>query len=350
MSYKTLDILSLKIQHAEERFYRNQCFFDYELSKMWEKHRSLVKDQGMTISLINLIEQRLELITRRWRDIYNYRIDYYLINSYDNSNSQSITTSEQDLKPISLSSNLILTTTHPLTMKQLQILNRGPTYVPLCQMYVLSSSKSTNEIIKDIYAPFKHQLTNLFAKYHINIALSMDIQKKCYDLFKDLFSTPLPVCLQQRAMYEKTLIHSIRSCLSTNDLILQRTADNMNTFLLANREDFERKAQYYLAKMDDDYKLLIGSTDDESNRIVQLQNEFKDMIDSMNTLFDSLKKHKSVDISTINKLRVDPTKVKLPYVDFLPDISQVRYTKNTALNILLFLIGSFYWISTIYCC
>ena len=328
MSYKTLDIMGSKIRDVEERYFRSQSYFDYELSSMWEKHRNLVKDQGMTTSLINLIEQRLDIITRRWTDIYNYRIDYYLQNSYDSLNARSSDASAQHLKPLSSSFNLILTTKHPFTNQQIKLLNRGPTYVPVCQIYLSSSSKSMDTIVKALYAPFKHQLTNLFSKYRINIALSMEIQKKSYDLFKDLFSTPLPMCLQQRAVYEKTLIHSIRCCLSTNDLILQRTADNLNTFVIGTREDFDEKAEKYLAKTDD-YKRLITPTDSQVNPTEQLQNELTDMIDSMNTLLDTLKQHKSVDNNTINKLRVDPSKVKLPYISFLPDIAKVRHMKNS---------------------
>ncbi|CAF1148545.1 unnamed protein product [Rotaria sordida] len=37
----------------------------------------------MTTTLINLLEQRLNNITNRWRDVYNYKIDYFLRNSYD---------------------------------------------------------------------------------------------------------------------------------------------------------------------------------------------------------------------------------------------------------------------------
>lgn len=327
MSYKILDSFSLKIRTVEHKYSRNLTYFDYELSRMWENHRNLVKNQGMTTTLLNLVEKRLENITQRWTMIYNYRMNYYVKNSYDQKSS---TVSKQNLQSISVSSNLILTHKHSMTDKQLQLLNRGPSYVPLCQSYVSLSSagattKSLDDLVKTFYAPFKHQLTHLFAKYHINIALSMEIQKKSYDLFKDLFSMPLPSYLQQRALYERQLIHSIRSCLTANDLILQRTADHMNTFCVMHRQDFERRIARYLA-MSEDYKCILNPTENQSNPSTtkNYQNDLKDMIESMNLLLESLKNHKSIDKDTYNKLLIDPRKVKLPYIYFLPDISQVK--------------------------
>ncbi|CAF4595707.1 unnamed protein product [Rotaria sp. Silwood2] len=83
IQYKKLDSLAIHISQAETTYYQFQNIFDYELSKMWQNHRNLVKNQGMTTSLIKLIEQRLNNITNRWRDVFNYRIDYFLRNSYD---------------------------------------------------------------------------------------------------------------------------------------------------------------------------------------------------------------------------------------------------------------------------
>ncbi|CAF5178151.1 unnamed protein product, partial [Rotaria magnacalcarata] len=107
------------IAKAESQFYQCQKIFDDELSRMWQNHRNLVKNQGMTTTLIHLIERRLALITEKFRQIYNYRFDFYLQND------------QQQQQRIGFSTSLIIDTTHhTLTKKEIQLLNRGPSYVP----------------------------------------------------------------------------------------------------------------------------------------------------------------------------------------------------------------------------
>lgn len=313
IQYKKTDFIALRIQQAESKFYRCKHSFDVELSKMWENHRNLVKNQGMTTSLISLTEQRLNNIENRWRDIHNYRINSYLRNSYDNTNN---------MKPVGFSTCIIIDEQHAFTEKQLKLLNRGPSYVPCCQMYVSPSSRSIDDITKKQYAPLKHQLISLFNKHHINIALSMEIQKQITFLFKNHFEKPLPSNLQQRALYEREFIQSIRLGLNKNNLILRRTADNLNTFYIGNRQEFETKASEYLTRSDA-YKLVKAKDIENDMQTDQLlQNDLKEMIESMNYLLDNLKQHKSLDDDTVQSLQVDESKIKLPELYFLPDVSK----------------------------
>ncbi|CAF1671653.1 unnamed protein product, partial [Rotaria magnacalcarata] len=224
---KKLDFMAIKIIGAEMKFYQCLQAFDHELAAMWKNHRELVKNKGMPTTLTNLIEKRLIGITDRWGD------------------------------RIGFSSSLIIDGIHQFSDKELQLLNRGPTYVPPCQISISSSDQSIDDVVKKKYAPLKHQLSYLFSKYHINIALSMEIEQKISDQFTDLFSVPIPSNLQQRALYEKHLLQSIRYSLNANNLILRRTADNMNTFYLGNLQEFETKAYDYLSKSDA-YKVLLN--------------------------------------------------------------------------------------------
>ncbi|CAF4725149.1 unnamed protein product, partial [Rotaria socialis] len=64
--------MTVKIAEAETKFYHSRKRFDHELATMWKNHRGLMKTQGMTTTLTNLIENRLKNITDRWRDIDNY--------------------------------------------------------------------------------------------------------------------------------------------------------------------------------------------------------------------------------------------------------------------------------------
>ncbi|CAF1675857.1 unnamed protein product, partial [Rotaria magnacalcarata] len=203
---------------------------------MWNNHRDLVKNQGMTTTLTNLIENHLKNITDRWREIYNYRINNYIRNSYDNLDSINTNENGQKSNNIGFSSFLIIDAIHQFSEKQLQLLNRGPTYVPPCQTSILSSCHSMDDIVQRKYAPLKHQLNSLFSKHHINIALSLEIQQKISDQFTDSFSVPIPSNLHQRALYEDRLILSIRYSLEKKIFIFRRTADNMNTFYLGNRQ------------------------------------------------------------------------------------------------------------------
>ena len=127
-------------------------------------------------------------------------------------------------------------------------------------MYISSSYASINDVTKTQYAPLRHQLTNLFSKYKINIALSMEIQKKLYDEFKYLFSISIPFSFRERTLYEKKLIQSIRYSLQKNNLLLGRTADNRNMFYIGDRHEFRMKGEHY---MDGSfvYKILIAKND-----------------------------------------------------------------------------------------
>ncbi|CAF2234943.1 unnamed protein product, partial [Rotaria magnacalcarata] len=316
---RKLDLMTVKIAEAETKFYHCLKRFDHELATMWNNHRDLVKNQGMTTTLTNLIENRLKNITDRWREIYNYRINNYIRNSYDNLDSINTNENGQKSNNSGFSSFLIIDDIHQFSEKQLQLLNRGPTYVPPCQTSILSSCHSMDDIVQRKYAPLKHQLNSLFSKHHINIALSLEIQQKISDQFTDSFSVPIPSNLHQRALYEDRLILSIRYSLKKNNFILRRTADNMNTFYLGNRQEFETKAYDYVSKSDA-YKVLLNK--DKGYGGQQWQTELNQMAESMNLLLESLKNHESLNVDLFNRLLVDASKVKLPYLYFLPDVSK----------------------------
>ncbi|CAF4910353.1 unnamed protein product, partial [Rotaria magnacalcarata] len=68
------------------------------------------------------------------------------------------------MKRIGFSLSLIIDAIHRFSDKELQLLNRGPTYVPTGQISISSSGQSIDDIIKKKYAPLKHQLSYLFSK------------------------------------------------------------------------------------------------------------------------------------------------------------------------------------------
>ncbi|CAF2034186.1 unnamed protein product, partial [Rotaria magnacalcarata] len=299
-----LDAMAIKILEAETKFYQCSKIFDDELSTMWRNHRELVKNKGMPTQLTDIINQRLTIMSDRWRDIYIYRIQCFSLASYYND-------IDPMLERIGFSSSLLIDTSHRLIPEQLKLLNRGPTYVPPCQLSISSLNQSIDDIIKKQYASLKHQLNNVFSKYHVNIALSMDIQQKISDTFTNLFSMPVPSKIQQRGLHEKHLVQSIRFAFNKQNLILRRTADNKNTFYLGNRKEFEAKANDYLMKSHD---YIVFSSKYKCN-------ELKEMIESMNELLMRLKTNKSISDNVYHRLLIDASKVKLPYLYFLPDVS-----------------------------
>jgi hypothetical protein len=318
---KKIDSMAIHIGRAEVKFNQSHKIFHDELSKMWQNHRNLVKNQGMPTVLTNLIQQRLTNITDKLRDLYGFRTDYYLRSSYGDAENVTKTDKDQNMNKIGFVPRLIIDTPYSLTDKQIQILNRGPTYVPPCQTHISSSCQTTDDIIKKLYAPLKHQLAAMHFKYGIDINLSMEFQDKINEQFKDHFSVPIPSDIQQRALYEMKLVYTIRRSLKQKNLILRRTADNMNTFYLGNKQDFEMKANDYLTKTDA-YEVLM--TIDEEKHERQLQTDLNKKIESINWALGVLKRRKDLKEDIVKDLLLDQTKVQLSYLYFLPDVSKVN--------------------------
>ncbi|CAF1295590.1 unnamed protein product [Rotaria sp. Silwood1] len=122
-------------------------------------------------------------------------------------------------------------------------------------------------------------------------------------------------------MYEKNLIQSIQTSLKKNNLILRRTADNMNIFYLGNLQDFESKADKYLTTSED-YDILFNMNDVNNEKPFNVA--FKEMIESMNSLLEKLKTHKAISSDLYERFIADPNKVKLPYLYFLPNLSNEK--------------------------
>ncbi|CAF1319698.1 unnamed protein product [Rotaria sordida] len=134
----------------------------------------------------------------------------------------------------------------------------------------------------------------------------MEIHDKTYTEFKNLFSKSIPSNFYQRALYEKNLIQSIQYSLKKNNLILRRTANNMNTFYVGNIADFETKADRYLTRSED-YEVLSNINNETNEKTLDIS--IKEMIDSMNTLLEKLKTHKAIKADLYQQLVADPISV-----------------------------------------
>ncbi|CAF3996759.1 unnamed protein product, partial [Rotaria sordida] len=126
--YKKLDLLAIHILEAEQTYYRFQNLFDYELFK----------------------------------NVAKSSIDYFLRNSYDELNYINMNEIEQTMKMIRASSSIFTDTIHQFSDKQLQLLSRGPSYVPPCLMYILFSNESMDDIVKKTICTIKTSINESF--------------------------------------------------------------------------------------------------------------------------------------------------------------------------------------------
>ena len=288
------------------------------------QYQILLNEKLLTIEalpkpLLNLIPQRSLNMRNRLKLISDFTINHDL--------HTSSKTQDQRTKYNSFLSHLIvdstITTEHYLTDRQLQLLNRGPTYVAPGQLHILFSNcnnETMDTAIRKQYAPLKRQLAILFDKYRINLHSSMNFQTDTYQVFQNLYSRPLPNDIYQRAIYEKQLIRSIQDSLEKNNLILRRTADQNNTFYLGHQHDFIHRSDQYIEDHADTYSILFNLN--ELN-LQNVQEQLKKRYLSINTELDKLFQEKRLNSITYRKLQLKIEYLKVPYLYFLP-ITTVR--------------------------
>ncbi|CAF1543586.1 unnamed protein product, partial [Rotaria sordida] len=70
-------------------------------------------------------------------------------------------------------------TSHHLSQEQITFLNRGPTYVPPCQIHILSKSSTTlAQIVTKQMARLRRELTKLFTQYSVDLSRRMNFEKE----------------------------------------------------------------------------------------------------------------------------------------------------------------------------
>lgn len=297
-----------QIQQSIEIF--NHAMKQANMEDTFDKHCS-IRD------FLDLITHRFNLYQNKMQCLCQYRFIYNFRNRYDTSLNQLEQERYRQFSP----SMIIDTSSHSLTDEQLKLLHRGPSYVPPCQIFIRPTPmKSMNdERLTNLFASFKHQLMCLFSKYQINMVQSMFLQQTIFDIFHRTFSVFIPSALYERAVYEAQLIDSIRKHLKEHQLILRRTADQRNIFYLGNRNDFYRLAQQFMLTTD---RFEYCETINQTNKF--MQNVTQTIDQELRHLFSSNKLH----LNLIQKLSTNLNQITLPYLYFLPDVSQVN--KNSS--------------------
>jgi len=213
---------------------------------------------------------------------------------------------------------MIQNTAHNLTLEQIKFLNRGPTYVPPCQLHIFSKSSFTlAQLVTKEMVPLQRHLTELFTTYSVDSSRQMNFEIEIQLAFNESFLGPLPPMLEHRALYEKQIIQSIRYHLDKDRLILRRTADDKNTYYLGQLDEFQEKSNDYIENSSS-YKFLaeiVGNHTEEQ--------QLKKVIQSFNIELDKLCQRKLINKDYQLKFSINKkTNIKLPYMYFLPGKDQ----------------------------
>ena len=337
MHEKQLDTMAEEMLKLEKQSHEYNTILNDEVSTMWKNHQNSIEGKIIEEKLSDLITERSNNIIDQWRQRYIFRRNYYLLCPFgdwdamdeEEKNEMVMNRNDVSTENIGFQPHIFMDTTNTnlFNREQLKLLNRGPTYVPPCQMRTTSSS--IDSILQKQYAPFKHQLAALFNKYKLIVNLQLTIQKHIYQQFKVHFSEPIPEYLQKRAIYEKKLVGTITRTLTKNNLILRRTADNMNTFYLGYRLDFEYKINSYLNDTNN-YELYYTVNEDNDRKDLLIR--VKVSTAGINDSIWALKRRKDIDDELHKRLLTNVDQVKLSYLYFLPDISNVSQ-KSIKLNL-----------------
>ncbi|CAF1515850.1 unnamed protein product [Rotaria magnacalcarata] len=314
---KMTDLMVQSIIEAEHKIYENEELLNKEVQRV-SVYNQATNEGLITKTMLDIINRRFNMIDKKYDSMLKFKINYYFRNHYD------ITTDTTILSNIRFSPTMIMASpSHLFTDEQLKLLNRGPTYVPPYQAYVITppldeSSSSINTMIHQQYKLLQHDLSVLYAKHNVNTAQSMFISKEIKELYTTTFSIPLPSGLYQRALYEHNLIQTIQEQLKHYDLILRRTADQRNVFYLDDRSHFEQKSLEYMEKTN---IFQLCEIIDKQN-IQSKQEYLAKTINSLNQDFEMIIGDTKKFKDTLNRICGKIEQTDLPYLYFLPDISQ----------------------------
>ncbi|CAM4962832.1 unnamed protein product [Rotaria socialis] len=313
------DFILIRFMSMETVLDQYRTTLNIETNEMLRHHHHHnAIDKKMTSVLLHIIDQRTNLIKEKMKIISDFHINYYFRHHYgyiEDIRKGKI----KDIQRIGFSSNLIIDSYMPsvsLTQQQLQLLNRGPTYVAPCQLHSLSSM---SVFLTTHYLSLERQLKSLFQKYRIDSSQSIMIEKKIKDEFQSSFVTVnVSLDIRQRAFYERQLIQSIQQLLNINDLVLCRMADHTNRFYLTTKHHFEEKCLEFMSKHHDNYEILYSLTEHNQQ---QIRYELDNKIYRMNTKLEHLFRQSKISDRIYKKLYVKLDEIRLGYLYFLPQIS-----------------------------
>ena len=313
-------LMAVYLTGIEARIDQYQTRLREQTKQMWQQHRQHVPDREMSPVLVDVIDKRASVTKKKLAVTNEFTIDYHIRSRYGREENIH-KGKERNLKRIGFFSSLILDprvdTKHLLGEEQRQLLQRGPTYVPPCQLHLSPTLSSVDDMIKKQYAPLQHHMALLFSRYHIGIAQQENMKGQIKQEFKAVFSRSVPDAILGRATREKQCVRLIRTTLQNNDWILRRTADHQNSFYIGQRKHFEEMCNAYMSQTDD-YQLLFLVDEETCSQVRQklIRNRR-----GLNAELETLHKQKRLMTGAYETLRVDVDKASLPYLYFLPKLS-----------------------------
>lgn len=312
---------------AETNINESRINFDKLMSEMSFNQKSATINRKLNETMLYLMEERFKNINEHLIGLYRLKLRFF---------RQSVNGQELDLvhrcwnyiindnKTVHLTCSPSLiqhTSQHQLTNEHRKFLNRGPTYVPPCQIHILSKSSITlAEILTKQMAPLRRDLTKLFTKYPLDLARRMNFEKEIQQLFHQSFLQPVPMAVEQRAIYEKTILQEIKSQLTKNHLILRRTADNNNTFYLGQLNEFEQKTFDYMQKFMSTYE-FIGTVNENLNEQFYINKIMEAINNDLTNLVQRKSLSKDLQVKFTHRLNKN---LQLPRLYFLPDLNQTQ--------------------------
>lgn len=197
-----------------------------------------------------------------------------------------------------------------MTIEQILLLSRGPSYVPPGQMHV-SPSLNFNDLANTQMKPLLQQIHAFFNQYQIGISRKAGFLTELKRIFNQYFHVSLPNSIEQRATAERQLILSIRQQLERDQLILRRTADQMNLFYLANADEFHVQSQAYINRT---------SSFERISNMTQVKLE--EICQSIDTSLLQLRQQSRIQENHLSKMSVKRINLALPHLYFLPESGQ----------------------------
>jgi hypothetical protein len=328
------DLMAIHIAAKQAKIYQYQTIFNFEIEQMYQNNHKHIPDKSMPRVLQRLISKRSVNMNEQLKLKCNFTINYDIRSSYSQLEVMN-KRKKTNFQRIGFLSNLIIDPTiaqqHHLINQQVQLLNRGPTYVAPYQIHLSSSFSQTTTTTMDNrlaqqYATLRHQLAIVFDKFHVHLSTSTNFHKYAYQEFKNLYSIPISQDIYQRALYEKKLIQSTQYSLQKHNLILRRTADQKNMFYLSNMNDFINVSNQYMENNIDTYYILINISNEMNQQAIQEQLNKRYL--SMNSEIEKWFNEKRFNTHVHKKLRIKIANVKLPYLYFLPDVSSTTLVRN----------------------
>ncbi|CAF1200310.1 unnamed protein product [Rotaria sp. Silwood1] len=314
------DLMAIRLMALEESLY------DYEKTLDQQKIALFATSDGSKIqeqqckSFYQIIDQRLQLMHKKFQIKLQFHLSYYIRSHLDlleNMHRGNI----DKTRSIPFANHLIIDSniTHQLTKDQLALLNRGPTYVPPCQLQCLASSYlSQHTLLTEQYQSLVTTLTDLGTQYSIDIEKVNELQQKVHDEFLMAFSTLIPPRICHRASYEQHLIQVIQHMLKSNELVLRRTADHNSLFYLTTKASFEEKCHEFIRKNNDQFELVCSAINDNC---VNIHLELDKLRNYLNQTLNNLFQRKYISQNVYDHLCVTSDEIKLGYLYFLPDLA-----------------------------